>query len=347
MLIWVPTAEVAAGLDGLPGADVEVVAPDGAPLPPSVDQVEFYVPPFFPSPPGIAAMREMPRLAVVQTLTAGVDRLLADLPAGVTLCNARGVHDASTAEWVVAAMLAALREFPLFAREQAAGRWNYHFTDCLAGKTVLIVGYGSIGAAVERRLAGFEVQVVRVARTGRPGVATVSDLPGLLPGADVVVLLAPVTPETIGMADAAFLARMKDGALLVNAARGLAAADRRAGRGAAAGPAAGRARRDRPGAAPGRSSALDDARRVHHPARGGVHPRLDRPDDQPRPRPGREISQWRAAAECHLRQLLRIAPGYGKASGNYPRSMRYGRVTGRRAEGDVSRWTPFLNRSVT
>ena len=220
MLIWVPTAEVAAGLDGLPGADVQVVAPDGAPLPPSVDQVEFYVPPFFPSSPGIAAMGEMPRLAVVQTLTAGVDRLLPGLPPGVILCNARGVHDASTAEWVVAAILAALREFPLFAREQAAGRWNYHFTDCLAGKTVLIVGYGSIGAAVERRLAGFEVQVARVARTGRPGVATVSDLPGLLPGADVVVLLAPVTPETIGMADAAFLARMKDGALLVNAARG-------------------------------------------------------------------------------------------------------------------------------
>ncbi|MCW2911554.1 MAG: D-isomer specific 2-hydroxyacid dehydrogenase NAD-binding protein [Actinomycetia bacterium] len=220
MLIWVPTAEVAAGLAGLPGADVEVVAPDGAPLPPSADRVEFYVPPFSPRPPGIAAMRQMPRLAVVQTLTAGVDRLLADLPAGVTLCNARGAHDASTAEWVVAAMLAALREFPLFAREQAAQRWTYHFTDCLAGKTVLIVGYGSIGAAVERRLAGFEVQVVRVARTARPDVAAISDLPGLLPGADVVVLLAPVTPETIGMADAAFLARMKDGALLVNAARG-------------------------------------------------------------------------------------------------------------------------------
>ncbi len=220
MLIWVPTAEVAAGLDGLPGADVQVIAPDGAPLPPSVNQVEFYVPPFFPRPPGIAAMGQMPRLAVVQTLTAGVDRLLADLPPGVTLCNARGVHDASTAEWVVAATLAALREFPLFAREQAAQRWTYHFTDCLAGKTVLIVGYGSIGAAVERRLAGFEVQVIRVARAARSGVAAVSGLPGLLPEADVVVLLAPVTPETIGMADAAFLARMKDGALLVNAARG-------------------------------------------------------------------------------------------------------------------------------
>jgi phosphoglycerate dehydrogenase-like enzyme len=85
---------------------------------------------------------------------------------------------------------------------------------------VLIVGYGSIGGAVERRLAGFEVTVQRVARSEREGVTPVSRLPGLLPGADVVVVLAPVTGETIGMVDAGFLARMKDGALLVNAARG-------------------------------------------------------------------------------------------------------------------------------
>jgi phosphoglycerate dehydrogenase-like enzyme len=219
--IWVPTAEIAAALDGLPGApEVEVVVPDGAELPASAGQVEFYVPPFFPARPAIAAIGQLPKLAVVQALTAGVDRLRPAVPAGVTLCNARGVHDASTAEWVVGAMLAALREFPFFAREQAAQRWSYHFTDCLAGKTVLIVGYGSIGAAVERRLAGFEVDVLRVARTARDGVADVSGLPRLLPTADVVVLLAPVTPDTIGLADAAFLARMKDGALLVNAARG-------------------------------------------------------------------------------------------------------------------------------
>jgi phosphoglycerate dehydrogenase-like enzyme len=218
--IWVPVADIAAALDGLPGADVEVVVPDGGPLPASAGQVEFYVPPFFPAQPAIAAISQLPKLAVVQALTAGVDRLRPQIPAGVTLCNARGVHDASTAEWVVGAMLAALREFPFFAREQAAQRWSYHFTDCLAGQTVLIVGYGSIGAAVERRLAGFEVSVLRVARSPREGVAPVGDLPSLLPAADVVVLLAPVTPETIGMVDAAFLARMKDGALLVNAARG-------------------------------------------------------------------------------------------------------------------------------
>jgi len=105
MLIWVPTAEVAAGLDGLPGADVQVVAPDGAPLPPSAGRVEFYVPPFFPGPPGIAAMGQ----DAPAGRGAGADRrrgpAAAGLPAGVTLCNARGVHDASTAEWVVAAML--------------------------------------------------------------------------------------------------------------------------------------------------------------------------------------------------------------------------------------------------
>jgi phosphoglycerate dehydrogenase-like enzyme len=220
-LIWVPVEPVARALDGVDGATVEVLAPDGSPLPPSAADVEFYVPPFFPAPEAVVAMAQMPRLKVVQTLTAGFDRVRPHVPAGAVLCNARGVHDASTAEWVVGAAIAALRQLPYFAREQAAGRWSYRFTDSLAGKTVLIVGYGSIGQAVERRLAGFDVQVRRVARSGRDGVSPVADLPGLLPDADVVVVLAPVTAETMGMVDAAFLANMKDGALLVNAARGV------------------------------------------------------------------------------------------------------------------------------
>jgi len=220
VLFWVPVPEVAAALEGLPGASVEVAAPDGGPLPAGAAEVQFYVPPFFPAQPALEAIADLPRLRVVQALTAGIDRYLPHLRPGVTLCNARGVHDASTAEWVVAAILAAVRDLPHFALEQAAHRWSYRFTDSLAGKTVLIVGYGSIGQAVERRLAGFEVEVSRVARRARDGVAPVSDLPALLPAADVVVILAPVTTETIGMVDAGFLARMKDGALLVNGARG-------------------------------------------------------------------------------------------------------------------------------
>jgi len=221
VLIWVPTEPVAAALAGLDGATVDVVVPDGVALPPSAADVEFYVPPFFPAPEAVTAMAQMPRLKVVQTMTAGFDRVRPHVPAGAVLCNARGAHDASTAEWVVGVAIAALRQFPYFALEQAAGRWSYRFTDSLAGKTVLIVGYGSIGQAVEHRLTGFDVQVLRVARAARDGVSPVSDLPALLPAADVVILLAPVTAETVGMVDAAFLAAMKDGALLINAARGV------------------------------------------------------------------------------------------------------------------------------
>jgi phosphoglycerate dehydrogenase-like enzyme len=230
VLIWVPASWVATGLTGLSNTEVEVVAlgrdvgqtgdAGDVAVPDSVAGVEFYVPSFFPSAAGVAVLSRMPRLRVVQTLTAGVDWLRPHLPPGVTLCNARGAHDASTAEWVVAAALGALRGFPAFAREQVAARWAYQGTDQLATKSVLIVGYGAIGAAVERRLAGFEVTVVRVARRARPGVAGLDELPGLLPAADVVVLLVPATPETTGMVDGAFLAAMKDGALLVNAARG-------------------------------------------------------------------------------------------------------------------------------
>jgi phosphoglycerate dehydrogenase-like enzyme len=230
VLIWVPSQWVADGLAGLPGADVEVVAlgrdmgESGgftpAAIPSSVAGVEFYVPSFFPSPASSGVLSQMPALRVIQALTAGVDWIRPHVPPSVALCNARGAHDASTAEWVVAAMLGALRSFPLFSAEQAAGRWAYQGTSQLATKTVLIVGYGAIGAAVEQRLAGFEVTVRRVARSPRPGVAGLGELDALLPGADVVVLLVPFTPESKGLADAAFLARMKDGALLVNAARG-------------------------------------------------------------------------------------------------------------------------------
>ena len=97
-LIWVPTEPVARALAGLEGATVEVLVPDGSPLPPSAADVQFYVPPFFPAPDAVVAMAQMPRLKVVQTLTAGFDRLRPYVPAGAVLCNARGVHDASTAE---------------------------------------------------------------------------------------------------------------------------------------------------------------------------------------------------------------------------------------------------------
>ncbi|MEV8633425.1 2-hydroxyacid dehydrogenase [Streptosporangium sp. NPDC051023] len=219
MKIWVPSAAAADVLCDLP--DVECVVYDGTgPVPEGAGKVEVWVPPLVPPARIPEMLGEMRGLRLLQTVTAGVDAYLPHLPEGVVLCNARGVHDAGTAEWAVGAMIAVLREFPGFAAAQRRGEWTYHHTGALADSTALIVGYGSIGQALERRLEGFEVDVVRVARTARGNVHGQDELPELLPEADVVVLLVPSTPATTGLVDAAFLAAMKDGAVLVNAARG-------------------------------------------------------------------------------------------------------------------------------
>ncbi len=163
----------------------------------------------------------LPNLRLVQLLTAGAEHFVGRLPDGVLLCNARGAHTPSTAEWVVAATLSAQRGIPFFVREQDAERWSFSTHRSLVGARVLVVGAGDIGRSIGRMLAGFDVELTYVARTARDGVRSVDDLPELLPHADVVVLVVPVTPETTGMVDAAFLAAMPDGALLVNAARGV------------------------------------------------------------------------------------------------------------------------------
>jgi len=199
---------------------------DGSGDPPgSVAEVSFYVPPYMAGPEPARLMARMPSLEVVQMLTAGVDDVRPLVPDGVTLCNARGVHDASTAELAVALVLASLRGIPEFVRDAAAGGWDGSRRNALADRTVLVVGYGSVGQAVERRLLPFECRVLRIARAARQApdgerVAGMDELPELLPSADVVVLTVPMTDETRGLVDAAFLARLRDGALLVNVARG-------------------------------------------------------------------------------------------------------------------------------
>ncbi|MFJ6195573.1 2-hydroxyacid dehydrogenase [Micromonospora sp. NPDC092111] len=225
MKVWIPhpagvelLGQVPAGVTVQPWTD-----PASPPADPA--DVRFWVPPFLSAGDTTAMLDRLPDLAVVQLLSAGADAWIGRVPAGVTLCDARGVHDAGTAEWVVAAILAQLRSFPAMARAQARREWAYDRvvpTDELTGKRVLIVGAGSIGAAVRARLAPFDVTFTLVARTARPaqGVHAVAELPRLLPDADVVVLLVPLTDATRGLVDAAFLAAMPDGALLVNAARG-------------------------------------------------------------------------------------------------------------------------------
>ncbi len=216
--MWLPDSPEAFG--GLP-AGLEADRWTGGDLPPSADQVEFIVAPLGVSPDAIKKVTALPRLKTIQILSAGADNILPYIPSNITLCNARGAHTAATAEWTVGAMIAHIRNFPRFAAAQRRQAWDPAASGTVAGKRVLIVGYGSIGAAVESRLDGWEVTVVRVARHARDGVHAIDELPQLLPAADVVVILVPVTEQTRHLVNAEFLHSMKDGALLVNAARGV------------------------------------------------------------------------------------------------------------------------------
>ncbi|MGH9615847.1 MAG: 2-hydroxyacid dehydrogenase [Acidobacteriaceae bacterium] len=226
-------------LQDFPTENVELVLlPDA--LNHGVD-VDFWIPPMF----GWLAtpmFRYLRGVKVIQCLLAGVDWILPWLPNGVILCDGRGLHDIPVSEWILAAILGALKRFPEYRDRQHQQFWdgqvrrqgeqlpqheprsNLHsyriLGDELYGKRVLIVGYGSIGAAVERLLRAFNVEVTRVSRTAKPGISAMGDLAGFLPEADVVVLLVPLTSETRGLMNADMLRRMKPGALLVNAARG-------------------------------------------------------------------------------------------------------------------------------
>jgi phosphoglycerate dehydrogenase-like enzyme len=191
------------------------------PGPADLSDVVFFTVPY-DQPYGTEPLGRMPGVRVVQALTAGYEHLTGRIPGGATLCNARGLHDASTAELALGLILAAQRELPRWVRAQDARRWEHAHTRSVAGSRVLIVGYGSIGAALDGRLRACEADVVRVARTPRPGadVYAVADLDQLLPTADAVVLVTPLTEQTRGLLDARRLALLPDGALVVNVGRG-------------------------------------------------------------------------------------------------------------------------------
>jgi phosphoglycerate dehydrogenase-like enzyme len=220
--IWVPYDEFVEDVKELgQQIEVDVYKGDGY-VPPSVGDVDFFVAPYATTPEALAVTSDMRHLRVLQTLSAGYEHALPYLPDGTTLCNARGVHDDSTAELALTLILASLRRIPEFVHAQAKHEWFRGEYPALADKHVLILGYGSIGSAVERRLLPFETTVTRVASRPRPAddVHGAAELPSLLPDADVVVVVTPLTPQTRGMVDKEFLGRMKPGALLVNVGRG-------------------------------------------------------------------------------------------------------------------------------
>jgi phosphoglycerate dehydrogenase-like enzyme len=221
--VWIPAATAPEHRGLLPDGITVREVPAAGPLPERLGRGEFLVADYNRARV-VAAIARLDDLHVVQAMAAGVDGLLEVIPPGVTLCDAAGVHDVPVAEWVMMAILAHRHNLPQHLDGQRAGHWRRAGIDAggddLDGATVLIVGYGSIGRALEARLTPFGVNVLRVARHEREGVHTLAELPALLPHADAVVILLPLTAETRGLVDARFLRAMRPGALLVNPARG-------------------------------------------------------------------------------------------------------------------------------
>lgn len=220
LVVSVPTEELRSALAGTAGIDL-LLWDFEAPAP--RDAIDLVVVPYMSSP-SVLGRLEGVRVQLTQSQSIGYDGVLDHVPAHVRFANGAGIHEASTAELAVGLMIASQRRFPTYVRAQDRGEWVHERNRALTDSRVLVVGQGGVGRAINDRLRPFEVDLVRVASTARADehgtVHGIDELDDLLPTADVVVLAVPLTDATRGMVDAAFLGRMRRGALLVNVARG-------------------------------------------------------------------------------------------------------------------------------
>ena len=217
----VPTIELREAIGPVDGVEIEVW--DGVTSPPP--GIGFVVPDYRTTLQVLRRLDQLPDVQVVQTQLAGYDGQVELLPEGVTLCNARGVHDDATAEHAIGLALAVLRRIPEAVRGHGSWQKLQAGMRSLADSRVLILGYGSIGRAVAERLLPMKARVTAVATTRRTDdlvgeVRALDELPELLPEQDVVIVVVPLGEETRGLVGEDFLGRLPDGALVVNVARG-------------------------------------------------------------------------------------------------------------------------------
>jgi phosphoglycerate dehydrogenase-like enzyme len=221
LVVSVPTDELAAALHPHPhGAEV-IVWEMTSPAPREV--IDLVVPPY------MSMDAVMPRLAgvrtrLVQSQSIGYEGIADHLPAGHVFANASSVHETSTAELAVGLAIAAQRRLPTYVRAQEEARWAPEFSESLADRRVLLLGFGGVGRAVAARLAPFEVELTVVASRARfedgMRVHGAERLLELLPHAEIVVVTLPGGEATHHILGAAALAALPDGALIVNVGRG-------------------------------------------------------------------------------------------------------------------------------
>lgn len=217
--ILLPTGEIADAVRALSPkleflTDSEISPND------DLSMVELYVPPYLAAGATLAMLPRLTGVRIVQVLTAGVDWIASSMPSDVILCNARGVHDASTSELALAGILAMTKLIPQFVRLQDTATWAHQRVHGLAGSRAVILGYGSIGKAISRRLEAFDVDVVGVTSTGRDATLPLAELDGVLGSCQTLVLTLPLSERTAGLVDGTMLGKLPDGALVMSIGRG-------------------------------------------------------------------------------------------------------------------------------
>jgi phosphoglycerate dehydrogenase-like enzyme len=200
---------------------ITLLSHDNFPLDTSdLSQIDMYVPSYMGGAKALSYAAQMPNLSILQMLNAGYDDALAYVRPGITLCNARGVHDASTAELAVGLAIASRRGFLEFSNDQRQGNWNHRRFPALSDSKVGIIGFGSIGKEVARKLSGFDVTITAFTQSGRNNTTAISELDKHLPNLDIVILILPLSDSSRHMFNAERLSKMKNGALIINVARG-------------------------------------------------------------------------------------------------------------------------------
>ena len=214
-MIWSEFSDLAIP-DSLPVLPISGELPNEEVL----SKITFYVPPYMAGARALEPISRMSALQVIQSPNAGVDDVLAILPDGVTLCNAQGVHDASTAELAIGLTISARRGFASFMVNQINGVWNHERRSSLADSRVGIVGMGSIGSLIARQLEAFSVEIISFTRSGHGGSTPMSRFDELLPTLDVIILILPLTAESHHLMSRTRIESMKFGSTLINVARG-------------------------------------------------------------------------------------------------------------------------------
>jgi phosphoglycerate dehydrogenase-like enzyme len=218
--VCVPNEATRDGVPPVPD-DVHILVWDGFGDPPAgIEDTQFLVGSYMGKPMPSESLARMPRLRVIQLLSAGLDLWRPVIPEGVVLCNGRGVHGRSTAELAVTGILMLLRHMPHMLESQHEHTWAPETTESLDGRRLLVLGSGDIGNRAAAAMEVFGAETTRVARTAREGVHGIDELPKLLPDADIVLVSVPLTEQTRGLLDAEALAALPDGAIVANIARG-------------------------------------------------------------------------------------------------------------------------------